>query len=422
MTTATMEALPQNPTPIQKSRHKFRSEFLEGIKPVDSRQPIPDSLAREIVNELIKLELPKDALIGIYDAFLILSTHLKEAGFTNLVLLETNHDNLTPSQERYYYKVKRLCEKSGIKYYVPPMNNYNRCDMKFDAIIGNPPYQSSNGPGSQRGSGTNPLWWEISKISLKLLKKDGILSFITPINIVSGGDIFTELVLGKDREYDLKYVDFSANDHFNVGVPICRWIATNSKTAGNQISVSDGRTLDADNAFKITKDSKLDEILDALFRHPGEKLNFNVSNAFDYRAVAKHLKNQGLPEEWAKDIQLTKCETYCYPVNINGKVKYSRVKFKGNGTWRVFYPQLQQPTKITVDNEAEAAPSTFTMVFSNEDDAKRTYDYLTSPLYQWVIDQTRVSGRVTRIISNFPNAPIESVLTSEQISYIQSQL
>jgi hypothetical protein len=180
--------------------------------------------------------------------------------------------------------------------------------------------------------------------------------------------------------------------------------------------------LDADKTFKITKDSKLDEILETLFNHPAEKLNFNVSNAFDYRAVATHLKNQGLPPEWAKDIELTQSETHCYPVNINGKIKYSRAKFKGNGTWRVFYPQLQQPTQITVDNVAEAAPSTFTMVFDNEQDARRTYEYLISPIYQWVIDQTRVSGRVTRIISNFPNAPIETVLSPEQISYVQSHL
>ncbi len=412
----------QTASKYEVARYSFRKNFSEGIKPVDGRQPIPDELALQMIQELEDFGVTKDSLIGVHDAFLILTTHLIEAGYRNIVVLESYHGSLTEAQEKYYNSIKSVCGNSGIKYYIPPSNNYSRCDMRFDVIIGNPPYQSSNGPGSQRGSATNPLWWEFTKISLNLLKPDGILSYITPINIVSGGDTFTELVIGKDRQYDLNYVDFGADDYFKVGVPICRWIATNSKTSGNQVSVSDGRVLDADKTFKITKDSKLDEILETLFNHPAEKLNFNVSNAFDYRAVATHLKNQGLPPEWAKDIELTQSETHCYPVNINGKIKYSRAKFKGNGTWRVFYPQLQQPTQITVDNVAEAAPSTFTMVFDNEQDARRTYEYLISPIYQWVIDQTRVSGRVTRIISNFPNAPIESVLSPEQISYVQSHL
>ena len=76
-----------------------------------------------------------------FDTFMILSTHLKEAGYTNLVLLENLHKNLTSLQTEYYNAVKQVCENSNIKYYVPPMNNYSRCEMDFDVIIGNPPFR-----------------------------------------------------------------------------------------------------------------------------------------------------------------------------------------------------------------------------------------------------------------------------------------
>ena len=407
---------------FEAARKRFQHSFKKGIIPVDGRQFIPDEIAVAMVQELIELGLPKDALIGVYDAFLILSTHLKEAGYTNIVLLENTHKNLTPSQQKYYDKVKTVCEKSGIKYYVPPMNNYNRCDMKFDAILANPPYQSSNGPGSQRGSGTNPLWWEITKISFNLLKENGILSFITPSNIVSGGDTFTKVFLGAERQHDLNMVDFNAANSFNVGIPICRWRATNKFTPDNNVIITDGRILDTTDTLKISADSKLDEILTTLFNSDVPKFNFNVENCYDYRPVAKLCKAQGLPEKYAKDLTLSQDDEHIYPINVNGKVKYSRVKWKNSGTWKVMLPQLQKPAQIVVDDVMVAAPSTFAMVVDSKEDGDKVKANLESPEYQWILEMTRVSGRITRIVSMFPNAPIEEVLTADQLSYIKSQL
>jgi len=151
------------------------------------------------------------------------------------------------------------------------------------------------------------------------------------------------------------------------------------------------------------------------------KFNFNTEKRYDFQNVEKHLKKNAQPEDWAK-LVLTQDETFKYPVNVNGKIKYSRVKWKNSGTWRVFFPQLQKPTQITVDDVAEAAPSTFTMVVDSEEEGNRIKAILDDPRYQWVIEQTRVSGRVTAVISKLPNTPIEEVLSSDQLSYIESQL
>ena len=156
-------------SPYQKARIKFRDEFSKGVKPVDERQPIPDELAVAMIQEL---NVPKDACIGVYDAFLILSTHLKEQGFTNIVVLENVHKDLTSLQQKYYDSVKSVCDNSGIKYYVPPMNNYNRCDMKFDVIIGNPPYQNGN-----HKSTTNSLWKEFLDRSFQM---SDVVSLVLP--------------------------------------------------------------------------------------------------------------------------------------------------------------------------------------------------------------------------------------------------
>ena len=86
------------------------------------------------------------------------------------------------------------------------------------------------------------------------------------------------------------------------------------------------------------------------------------------------------------------------------------------------YAPQQKPAQIVVDDVMVAAPSTFAMVVDSKEDGDKVKANLESPEYQWILEMTRVSGRITRIVSMFPNAPIEEVLTADQLSYIKSQL
>ena len=318
-----------------------------------------------------------------------------------------------PGYLDYYKKIDYNCITKDVFFELDG-------SMKFDCIIGNPPYQSSNGGGDKPGSANSPLWMKFTQKSLSLLKVDGTISFITPTNIVNGGDMLTRDFLGRDRKYDLSILDFTVNDSFKIGIPICRWLVKNSYTEGNMVSVTDGRNLNTTQVSKISEDSMFDGIINALVSYP-ESLGFNTKKAFHYTNVERMLEKEGQPKEWARDLKTESDDVYKYPININGKIKFTRVKVM-DGCWRVFCPQMQQPTKITVDYDTVPATSTFNVVVDSEEEGNMIKEIIEDSRYQWIINNTRVSGRIAPIIGKFAKAPIDQVLTPDQLSYIESQL
>ena len=92
------------------------------------------------------------------------------------------------------------------------------------------------------------------------------------------------------------------------------------------------------------------------------------------------------------------------------------------GVWRLFIAKMN-PLNITINDKWESTGSTFTMVFDSEEKALLTQKYMTDSRYKWIIEQTRVSGRINQTtLSKFPNAPIENVLIDDELKYIESNV
>ena len=137
----------------------------------------------------------------------------------------------------------KMVERMGIKY-----TNSLEQNMKFDVIVGNPPYQDGSKDGGQ-----NKIYNQISKTSIDLLTPTGIIAFVTPTSVLKKSKRFS--LVGQQG---LKIVDFTADDHFNVGIQICWWMIDKSYSGDVSIIHQQG-SLTQPNDQVIHNYSKIDK-------------------------------------------------------------------------------------------------------------------------------------------------------------------
>ena len=100
-------------------------------------------------------------------------------------------------------------------------------DMKFDVIVGNPPYQDPTKPNNHN------LWTQFVEQSFGLIKSDGHVAFVTP-NVGR-----RQQVLQVFQSYEVVwYNGVDVKDHFQgVGSTFCAWVIKNCAKTGATTSV-----------------------------------------------------------------------------------------------------------------------------------------------------------------------------------------
>ena len=297
-------------------------------------------------------------------------------------------------------------------------------NMKFEVIIGNPPYQSNKQNGAVAGSGSSALFLDFIAKSIELVKEGGIVSLVTPTNAVTGSADKTKYLVGKDAPLAVNLVDFNVNHLFNVGQRVCRWraIKTSNDTVAN---INDGRKINLREVDYLVEDNVLASIVDTLQNHPGPRITLGNKGGYNYRVAESKLKKMGAAN-WAdlsRVRNITPSKETPYLIDFNGKDFYVAAKPDSYDSPRLFVPQLTNPKKFrfyTATNKG-ANGSTYTVEFDTIEQADKVANILNNPYYLWIVAKMRIDGRIRKThLETFPIVNIEEVLSEEQKEYIRT--
>ena len=280
-------------------------------------------------------------------------------------------------------------------------------DMKFDVIIGNPPYQAPK-------KGDYSFWARFVDLSHKLLKDDGFMSMIIPAGWMSptndirqGKRSVMRDIFAKENTYYIN-IDPDLGKKFFPGVGqkftwFCLqkgdYLETEVDFGNSQITVDLtklpmlAKETDETNIGIITKISS-----------KGDKWNFT-------RYI--------MPETW-DDLSFEKKGKFQYP-RINGnsnhldKIAYSKNPCKFQTLKKVVLPYNGSEYKFVVDEGVEGCTNAYTILLNENDLVESAKTYFNSALIKWLSKNKFTQYNEGALINSLSKIDLSKEITENDI-------
>ena len=275
--------------------------------------------------------------------------------------------------------------------------------MKYDVVIGNPPYQSPV-------KGALPLWPKFINTSLTSLKDGGYLAYITPDKWIE--PIGSPLLNVYETIRNKNLITFKdADNHFKVSESISYFILTKEEYKG----------------FTYTQDwnGHFDRRPRDLKYHIWDKVkwkNKRMKDGFAYFRIDqadKLFKSHKQGEYTIKVYQGSKV-SWAKPSDCKDIHNHFKVMMNASGAYRIF-----------IDDEPSLGNKhTRNVLCKDKRHQDKMYKWLNHPIHHFCIEALRSSGFISSIVVNF-EAPTEQMLemnpytyynlTKEEIEYIKNE-
>jgi len=274
-------------------------------------------------------------------------------------------------------------------------------DMKFDVIVGNPPYQSNTAT-------TKKLWPLFVQNSMQLCKAGGYLGMITPAAWISRPDGKANALVTKTvfvPNY-LKWVDTTASKYFEIGESVTGWLCAKEPSDGRltEVITSNGNTyINYDGSqIALSKDQELAySIMRVIEQHNGPTLRNNVYNdVITSISIEEHVKRGIMYEKNSKlrvPVFWTASNTDQYFMNQKDVKEGIKVIVNVSG----YYYSDTEPNKyMLIDQSMNYAvgAGALGITCSTVKQATNVVSLLKSKLYQFYINNEKTSGFNTGII------------------------
>jgi hypothetical protein len=303
-------------------------------------------------------------------------------------------------------------------------------DMKFDVILGNPPYQESKEHG-KKVTGNGALWVKFTELAFKNVKEDGVVAFVIPDSVLaptydkmgSRVSLFNDLL----KKFNTVYINLDVKKFFqNVGTFPIAFVCQKN------------------NFYKETKIQTNKELLSVNI----SKMNFIPK---DYNRISISIHNKILSDKkndnlfkmrWVKEVttlnaQENKNEKYKYPVIDSHSFKetrWSENKDPGFDKPKILVTYVGNYQCI-VDNGNCGAKHAVSVRFLLENETVESADsFYNSKLINYVMNSNKwTQYLLSQILNNIKTLPLNKVwtnneiythfrFTQEEIEYIESNV
>lgn len=277
-------------------------------------------------------------------------------------------------------------------------------DMKFTAILANPPY---NDPTKKARN--NKLWTKIVEQHLELLAPGGDMCEVTPASVLGNtgkGKKFMKLF---STIYNLKLIDYTADDYFTEGVDICRWHLVNEPYQGKTTVITH------DGSFTWDLRDGLPLFGDAAFKHSILEKIANSNHPRIPLKIGQEIANEDYVPEGKYEVFKT-----------GDKIARTNVVPTTGDVLKFIVPFSSSYKKRFISNGFVGMLNVWCPVPSQEE-GTRLSEIFDNPIIRFFVENyKRTSGFTPAIknaevpdITNYEDLPGQFGLTSEELNYLQ---